>query len=376
MGIKGLSKLLATNAPNSMKEAKINQYFGRIIAIDASITVYQFIAAVRDAEGATMVDEFGETTSHIIGTFYRTIKLLSIGIKPVFVFDGKPPEMKSDELQKRTDRAKEAAKQLEQAKEDGDLELQKKLTKRTSRMTKEQSNEVKKLLELMGVPCIEASCEAEGTCAELVKKGKCYGTATEDMDALTLGSKIVLRKFTGGDKDPIREIDLDRALQEMGFTMDMFIDLCILLGCDYCDTIKGIGPVRAFELIRNYKSIEEILKHIDKNKYKVPDTFKYKEARELFVKPDVNDVSDLDLQWKKPDVEGVVEYLVKEKHFGEERVRKGLEKLKDIKSKGTQGRLDTFFKVTKAPLAPKTGGKKRPTPANKKTTILGKKKKW
>ncbi|KAL7719620.1 Flap endonuclease 1 [Entamoeba marina] len=314
MGIKGLSKLLAINAPNSMKEKTMDDYSGKIIAVDAGIFMYQFLIAIIYSKGASVIDEYNEITSHIIGTFYKTIKLLSVGIKPVFVFDGKI----------NTD--------YKEGQKDEDFNLQS--GRMATQITKEQSNEVKKLLELMGVPCIEASCEAEGTCAELVKKGKCYGIATEDMDALTLGSKIVIRNLTCGNSymNTVMEYDLGCVLQEMDFTMDMFVDLCILLGCDYCDTIKGIGPARAFELIRNYKSIEEILKHIDKNKYKVPDTFKYKEARELFVKPDVNDVSDLDLQWKKPDVEGVVEYLVKEKHFGEERVRKEIEKIIDIKS--------------------------------------------
>lgn len=348
-----MSKLLAKYAPNSMKEGKIDQYFGRVVAIDASILVYQFIAAVRDREGSTLVDESGETTSHIIGTFYRTIKLLTNGIKPVYVFDGKPPELKGGELKKRQERAQEASEKLAKAKEEGDAEEIKKQMKRTSRMTKEQSDEVRKLLELMGIPCIEAACEAEGTCAALVKEGKCFGTVTEDMDALTLGSTIVLRKFSSSDykKEPIREYCLTSVLEEMGFTMDQFIDLCILLGCDYCDTIKGVGPETSFKLIKEYKSIEKILPHIEGKKYQVPEDWKFKEARQLFQHPIVTDVSNIKLEWKKPDEEGVIKYLVQEKHFNEERVKNGLEKIKQTKSKGVQGRLDAFFKVTKAPHA-------------------------
>ena len=36
--------------------------------------------------------------SHLMGMFYRTIRMLENGIKPVYVFDGKPPEMKSGEV--------------------------------------------------------------------------------------------------------------------------------------------------------------------------------------------------------------------------------------------------------------------------------------
>ncbi|EKE37191.1 hypothetical protein ENUP19_0347G0022 [Entamoeba nuttalli] len=368
MGIKGLSKLLARYAPKSMKEGKIDQYSGRVIAIDASILVYQFISAVRDTTGATMVDEFGETTSHIIGTFYRTIKLIESGIKPVYVFDGKPPEMKDGELNKRKENAQKAQEQLDKALEEGDKEQAKKLMKRTARMTKEQSDEVKKLLQLMGIPCIEANCEAEGSCAALVKAGKCYATATEDMDALTLGSEHVVRKFSASDnkKDPIREYSLSSILEETGFTMEQFIDLCILLGCDYCETIKGVGPITAFELIQQYKSIENILQHLS-DKYKVPENWKYKEARELFLHPDVADFSDYKLEWNKIDEEGIKKYLVTEKHFNEERVTKGIEKLKNVKSKKAQGRLDSFFNVKKVPLSKSeaASGIKRKKPTTK-----------
>ncbi len=72
-----------------------------------------------------------------------------------------------------------------------------------------------------------------------------------------------------------------------------FIDLCILLGCDYCDTIRGIGPKRALQLIKQYGDIETILKHLDTKKYTVPDNFPYKEVRELFKAPDVKKGADI-----------------------------------------------------------------------------------
>ena len=64
--------------------------------------------------------------------------------------------------------------------------------------------------------------------------------------------------------------------------MDQFIDMCILLGCDYCDSIKGIGPKKALELIKEHKNIETILENIDQEKYKVPENWTFAEARELF----------------------------------------------------------------------------------------------
>lgn len=141
----------------------------------------------------------------------------------------------------------------------------------------------------MGVPIVESPCEAEAQCAELVKSGVCYATATEDMDSLTLGTPILLRHMTASEakKIPVLEINLKDILKEMDFTMDMFIDLCILLGCDYCDTIRGIGTKRAFEMIEKHKNIETVIENLDKEKYPLPENFPYKEVRPLFTDPEV-----------------------------------------------------------------------------------------
>eukprot|EP00636_Phaeomonas_parva_P001752 CAMPEP_0118870152 /NCGR_PEP_ID=MMETSP1163-20130328/13229_1 /TAXON_ID=124430 /ORGANISM="Phaeomonas parva, Strain CCMP2877" /LENGTH=114 /DNA_ID=CAMNT_0006805113 /DNA_START=21 /DNA_END=361 /DNA_ORIENTATION=- len=112
MGIKGLTKLLNDEAPGCIKEAELSNYTGRKVAIDASMALYQFLIAIRSGtEGyaaQVLTNEAGEVTSHIQGIFNRTIRMLTNGIKPVFVFDGKPPTMKSGELAKRQARRSEA----------------------------------------------------------------------------------------------------------------------------------------------------------------------------------------------------------------------------------------------------------------------------
>lgn len=82
------------------------------------MSLYQFLIAVR-SEGSQLTNADGETTSHLMGTFYRTIRLVENGIKPVYVFDGKPPELKSGELNKRAEKREEAQKALTQAEESG-----------------------------------------------------------------------------------------------------------------------------------------------------------------------------------------------------------------------------------------------------------------
>lgn len=194
---------------------------GRKIAIDASMCLYQFLIAVR-AEGAQLTSVDGETTSHLMGTFYRTIRLLENGIKPVYVFDGKPPDMKSGELTKRAGRREEAQKALDKATEAGDASEMDKFNRRLVRVTKQHNEEAKELLRLMGVPYINAPCEAEAQCAALVKAGKVFATATEDMDALTFGTNILLRHLTFSEarKMPVQEFYYDQVLKGMEFTKE------------------------------------------------------------------------------------------------------------------------------------------------------------
>ncbi|KAI9207101.1 PIN domain-like protein [Polychytrium aggregatum] len=367
MGIHGLSKVLGDNAESSMKENEIKNYFGRKVAIDASMSIYQFLIAVRQQDGMQLSNEFGETTSHLMGMFYRTIRMVENGIKPCYVFDGKPPDMKSSELQKRGERRAEAQKAAEVAKEEGDAEAAEKYERRTVKVTKEHNAECQKLLKLMGIPYIEAPSEAEAQCAALAKAGKVYAAGSEDMDTLTFGSPVLLRRLTFSEarKLPISEVHLDRVLEGLGFTMDQFIDLCILLGCDYCDSIKGIGPHRAVALIREHGSIEKILENLDTKKYPVSENWPYQQARELFRNPEVLDPSTIDLKWEQPDEEGLVEFMVKEKSFNEDRIRGGAKKLQKNFQTATQGRLDSFFKpIPKSPTSPEA--KKRKEPPGKK----------
>lgn len=357
MGILGLSKLVADAAAVAIKENEIKNYFGRKVAIDASMSLYQFLIAVR-SEGAQLTNADGETTSHLMGTFYRTIRMIDNGIKPVYVFDGKPPQMKGGELEKRAEKREKAQSDLDKAKEEGDMEEVDKQSRRLVKVTKDHVNDVKILLKHMGVPFVEAPCEAEAQCAELAKNGKVYAVGTEDMDALTFGTTVLLRHLTFSEarKMPIKEFYLDKVLEGFEMDMDQFIDLCIMLGCDYCDKIKGIGPKKAIELVRNHKNIETILENIDTKKYPPPENWMYKEARRLFKEPEVTKASEIDLQWTKPDEEGLVAYMCGEKGFAEDRMRNGCKKLIKARQGATQGRLDSFFKVLPSPT---TGQNKR-----------------
>jgi flap endonuclease-1 len=188
---------------------------------------------------------------------------------------------------------------------------------------------------------------------------------------------------------PVQEYNYEKVLQGLELNKDEFIDLCILLGCDYCDSIRGIGPKRAIELIRQHKSIENILENIDKTKYTVPEDWNYKKARQLFIEPDVASAEEFDLKWTEPNEEGLVEFLCGERQFREERVRGGAQKLLKSKTSATQGmnfmrfkiesilkhflsgRLDSFFKVISSSPAIKRKPEENKKNASKKAKGSG-----
>lgn len=160
MGIKQLAKLIADEAPNALKEADISSYFGRRVAIDASMSIYQFLIAIRQSANM-MTNAAGETTSHLVGLFYRTCKMLEVGIKPVYVFDGEAPKLKSGELQKRFERREMSEQQLKEAIREEREEDIAKFTKRLVKVTKKHNEDCKTLLKLLGVPIIQSPSEAE-----------------------------------------------------------------------------------------------------------------------------------------------------------------------------------------------------------------------
>ncbi|KAJ3744222.1 flap endonuclease 1 [Lentinula detonsa] len=411
MGIKGLTGLISEHAPQAIKEHDIKTLFGRKVAIDASMSIYQFLIAVRQRDGEMLMNDAGETTSHLMGFFYRTIRIVENGIKPAYVFDGKPPELKKGVLSKRFARREEAKEEGAEAKEVGTAEDVDRFSRRTVKVTKQHNEECIRLLQLMGIPVIVAPSEAEAQCAELARGGKVYAAGSEDMDTLTFNAPILFRHLTFSEakKQPISEINLKAALDGLNMNMSEFIDLCILLGCDYLEPIKGVGPKSALKLIREHNGLKGVVKHLraktaekekaaaeveeeeeeeeeeepaptsdveqpdgsdaeeassskTKSKAKkrggkgkgkggvsMPEEWPWEEAKELFMKPNVTPADELELEWKNPDVDGLIQFLVTEKGFNEERVRKGAEKLQKFLNTKQQGRLDGFFTVTAKP---------------------------
>lgn len=305
MGIHRLMALLKEKCPKAIKEIDIKALTGYKVACDASMAIYQFLISTQGViKGyglSELTDKDGNLTGHLLGIFNRSVMMLENGIRPVWVFDGKPPEMKMKLLEERKQKKQEAEEKLNVAQEGDNAEDIKKYAGQTVRITKKMIEDAKTLVKCLGLPCIDGLSEAEAQCTALAKAGLVYGVVSEDMDCLTFGAPFLLKGFNSKD-DPVIQIKLEDVLKGLDVTMDQFIDICILCGCDYTGSIQNLGPTRAFNFIKEHENIEGVLKFIDeenlsnkrktKYHYSLSD-FLYEESRKLFKNPEVTSSSEL-----------------------------------------------------------------------------------
>ena len=302
MGIKNLLKFLNNNYPELIKKINTTNFQGKRIAIDISILLYQVIIAIRNS-GSDMVNKNGDITSHILGLFNKTIILLKMNISPIFVFDGKPPVFKLKTLQNRREIKQKAFEKLE---ENLSQEDKIKYFKRTVSISKKQIDECKELLDLMGIPYVNAVEEADSQCAQLVKDGLAEGVLTEDMDILTFGAKTIYRNLTSYNKEQL-QINLDDILTTLDLSYEQFVELCILFGCDYNEKIKDINPDILYKQYYKYKNITDTL--ISINKTLTPlELNNYNQYKNYFINPPVQYIKHL--HYKKANIPELDKLLV------------------------------------------------------------------
>ncbi|HII67332.1 MULTISPECIES: flap endonuclease-1 [Thermococcus] len=328
------------------KELELENLNGRKVAIDAFNAIYQFLSTIRQRDGTPLMDSKGRITSHLSGLFYRTINLMEAGIKPSYVFDGKPPDFKKKELEKRAETREEALEKWEIALARGELEEAKKYAQRASKVNEILIEDAKKLLELMGIPWVQAPSEGEAQAAYMASKGDVWASASQDYDSLLFGTPKLVRNLTitGKRKLPGKDIYievrpelilLEDVLKELKLTREKLIELAILVGTDYNPGgIKGLGPKKALEIVKNSK--DPLLK------YQKTSEIDLYAIKEFFLNPPTT--NDYKLEWKLPNEEDIIKFLCDEHDFSEERVKNGLERLKKATRAGKQFTLDTWFK--------------------------------
>ena len=332
------------------KEIEISELKGRTIAVDAFNTLYQFLTTIRQPDGTPLMDKNGEITSHLSGLFYRNINLLEEGIKPVYVFDGKPPELKMEEIKRRREAKKIAEEKFEVSRSTGDEKGMRKYSSQFVRITDEIIKESKELLLGMGIPIIQSPGEGEAEAATLARANKVWAAASQDYDAILYGTPFLIRNLTLARKRKsptgiytdinIELIEFQQVLNKLQIDKDQLISLAILVGTDYNPGgVKGLGQKRALEIVQKYKYPVEIFNHI-KNSDRYILTFDWQKVFKQF--HEYESSLEKEIEFKKVNNKKVKEIL-KKHDFSENRIESGLERLRKVEESKKQKGLGEFF---------------------------------
>jgi len=285
-------------------------------------------------------------TSHLSGAFQRTASLLEVGIKPVYVFDGKPNSLKAGTLALRRERKEKAKEQWKEALEAGDMETARTKAQQTSKLTREMVSQAKDLFDLMGVPWVDAPEEGEAQASHMARKGDVYAAGSQDFDALLFGTPILIRNMTlaGRRKMPRRQVYIDvvpetlklqDTLDALGVTLEQLIDVGVIMGTDFNDGVKGIGPKKGLKIVKEHGSGEAAIKAM---KLDVPG---FNNVRDVFLKPNVTD--DYELEWKTMDPGAIEDLLCDDYEFSRPRIQSTLNKIAEGEKARGQKSLDAWF---------------------------------
>ncbi|MGP6206977.1 flap endonuclease-1 [Cuniculiplasma sp. SKW3] len=324
----------------------LKDFSGNTVSVDAYNMLYQFLSGIRQPDGTPLMDANGNVTSHLSGIFYRTIALMEDGMRPVYVFDGKPSPMKLKTLEERRLIKERNEEELEKAIANQDLEKIARLKRTINRITTDMIEESKQLLGYMGLPFVQAPSEGEAQASVMSSDGIVQAVISQDYDCLLFGAKRVLRNFTIYGRRRISSrniyisvdpeyIDLQENLESLSITRDQLIDIGILVGTDFNDGIRKVGPKTALNLIKKHGSIQEVIRE---KGFEIPELDKVKE---IFIKPEAN--HDISIKFGTPDREKIIDFLCVKHNFSPTRVEPYIEKLSKSLERGNQFNLDSFF---------------------------------
>lgn len=318
---------------------------GRTVAVDGNLELYQFLSIMRMRDGRPLMDSHGRVTSHLNGLMFRTTRLLAdFGIRPVFVFDGPPPDLKREEIAKRRETRERARRDYEAAVAAGDLGTAWSKAVTSTRLTRAMVDEAKTLLGYMGIPCVQAPSEGEAQAAFLARRGDVWAASSKDYDSLLFGAPRLVRFLAVASAEflpsqgrsravPPEVIDLDENLRALGLTREQLIDAAILVGTDFNPGVRGLGPRTAVRRIREWASLDTAPPDI---RTQLPANLE--EIRDFFQTPPV--AEDVDLARTRPNPEAIRRFLCDDRNFSRERVDAALKLLQT--SAQRPSRLEDF----------------------------------
>lgn len=321
---------------------------GKIVAVDANNYLYQFLSLVRTRNGTPLKDSEGHVTSHLAGLMFRSTRLIhDYKIDLVFVFDGQPPELKKDEIARRRQRRNAAHEEWQRALKAGDYKKAFSKAVVTSRLTQSMIKDAKKLLSLLGIPFVQALGEAEAQAAYMAIKGHVWGASSKDYDTLLFGAPRLVRFLTIHGKEflpskgvtrPLKPelINLQTFLLHHKIELSQLIDLAILVGTDFNNGIKGVGPKTALKLVKEYKRIENL-----PTKFLSKLSPNYSRVRELFLNPETT--SNYRIGYSRLQENKLFNFLCDQRDFERKRVETIVERMKNVYRLKKQPKLEEWL---------------------------------
>lgn len=330
------------------KDIEIEDLKGKVLAVDAFLWLHQFLSIIRQPDGTPLMDSKGRITSHLSGIFYRSARLIENGLKLVFVFDGPSPRFKAATVEERKSIKEQARIKWEEALDEENIENARKAAQATSRLTDEMIQQSKNLLEFMGIPIVQAPSEGEAQCAYLCQKDLVYAVSSQDSDSLLFNAPRLVRNLsiTGRRKLPRQDtyieikpeiIEIESVLKNLGVTREQLIIIGLLVGGDYNPGIKGYGPKKALELVKKEKTLKNVLEKIEWN-----NEMPAEEIYDFYLNPEIE--KNVNFEFKSPQPEKIMNLMVGEHEFSQERIEKIIKVLTESKESNKQKSLGSWLK--------------------------------
>lgn len=327
------------------EQTSFKALYGKSFAIDAGIELHQFLALIRKRDGTLFTDRQGKVTSHLIGLLTRTSRLvIEYKFHISFVFDGRPNPLKKSTIEARRKVQQRAQAEYAQAVAAKDYSRAWSKVVMTGRVTGEILADAKRLLSLMGIPWLDALEDAEAQASFMAAKGDVWAVGSKDYDCLLYGAPILARYLTltgreylpskGTSRPLIPElVKLSDNLEALGIGRHQLVDVALLVGTDFNEGVKGIGPKKALGLIQRYASAENLPEDI---REKLPQNLE--EVRDIFLNPRV--LKEYSLKAPRPDPDGIIRFLSEERGFSRDRVAR-------IASRLVEAQFDADFQLGK-----------------------------
>jgi flap endonuclease-1 len=321
----------------------------RSFAVDANNYLYQFLSLIRMPDGTPLQDSHGNITSHLAGLMFRSTRLMhDYDMQLVFVFDGKPPQLKQHEIMKRRERRQKARQEWQDALKKGDYATAFSKAVMTSRLTQPLIEDAKTLLSLLGIPFVQAPSEAEAQSAYIAMRGDVWAASSKDYDSLLFGAPNLLRYLTISGREFLPSkgtsrllkpelIELNKLLESYRITREQLVDIALLIGTDFNEGVKGIGPRTALSLIRKHGNVESLPTDIRSEL----EAQNYEAVRRIYMQPQVT--ADYSIKHSEINEDGLLRFLCEQRDFSRSRVETVVQRMQAFYRRKGQAELAEWF---------------------------------